>query len=246
MDPVALLDFSLLARTTVKASGSGSWMIFAGFAAFTGGAFYLAARANKKRQAAMAAVAEELRLQYHPGEGPLSLAELDPFHLAGQGRSRRISNVLAGAAGDVDVAIFDYTYTTGGSDNSSTTRTTVVRFRSAALNLPTFELRPENIFHKMGQALGGQDIDFPSHPVFSKKFLLKGEDEAGVQMLFDETLLTELEERKGISVEGRRQEMLFYKLAQTEKPEGISALLQEAHGVYARFADAAQRSGAAR
>jgi hypothetical protein len=60
----------------------------------------------------------------------------------------------------------------------------VISFQSSLLSLPEFELRSENMFHKIGKAFGCQDINFESHPEFSKRYLLRGADEEAVRTFF--------------------------------------------------------------
>lgn len=50
--------------------------------------------------------------------------------------------------------------------------------------LPQFTLGPENLFTRIGEVLGFQDIDFPDDPSFSSAYRLKGWDAAQVQSLF--------------------------------------------------------------
>ncbi len=74
------------------------------------------------------------------------------------------------------------------------------------MRLPNFTLRPENLFHKIGQVFGYQDIDFDSHPEFSKRYLLKGENESEVRSTFSADTLAFYESDQKLSTEdaGRR------------------------------------------
>jgi len=64
------------------------------------------------------------------------------------------------------------------------------------LRLPTFSLRPESFFHKIGAAIGMQDIDFEEHADFSDNFVLTGDDEQLVRQFFDNGLLNEFANAK--------------------------------------------------
>jgi hypothetical protein len=207
-------------------------------------AVWIAFWLEKRRAAAMRAAAEALGLRYHEGAQAISPKTIGHFFLGSQGHSRRVWNSMRGAAGDTEVTIFDYAYTVGTGKNQSTHSTTVVRFVGFGLGWPSFELRPEGIFSKIGAAFGGQDIDFESHPTFSSKFVLKAAIEAAVREFFDETLLSALEDKKkGFAAEVRGNEMLYYRPNKTCKPLELRALLEEAHGVYAQLADASRRRG---
>ncbi|HLL46957.1 MAG TPA: hypothetical protein VK399_09600, partial [Longimicrobiaceae bacterium] len=109
---------------------------------------------------------------------------LERFGLFGQGRSRSITNFMAGHKDDVRAAVFDYQFTVGSGKSQSTVRQTVVYLRSAALGLPGFSVRPENVFHRIGSVFGYQDVDFPDRPEFSRRCLLRGPDEAALRAAF--------------------------------------------------------------
>jgi hypothetical protein len=67
-----------------------------------------------------------------------------------QRHSRSISNVFSGMFNDIPVMVMDYKYTTGGGKSSHTWQQTVLTFESDKLLLPSFFLRPENLFDKIG------------------------------------------------------------------------------------------------
>ena len=79
-------------------------------------------RMGKKRTEQFALISAELKLNFFP-KGSTSLFErLKPFYLFSKGRSRKIKNLMEGEANKVELAIFDYQYTTGGGENSHTYR----------------------------------------------------------------------------------------------------------------------------
>ena len=89
-----------------------------------------------------------------------------------------------------EFALFDYEYVVEGSESNSSYKQSVIWFHSENLCLPNFALRPENLFHKIGGVLGYQDIDFESHPKFSKTFLLRGNDEPKIRDIFKNEVWT--------------------------------------------------------
>ena len=132
----------------------------------------LSKRSKEKRTMQLASIAHKLNLPFFP-EGDDSLLErLNHFHLLSQGHSDEIWNMLHGETNNVELAVFDYQYTTGSGEHSYIDNQSVIYFRSPKLNLPQFAVRPEGIFHNIGSVLGQKDIDFVSHPDFSKKYLL--------------------------------------------------------------------------
>lgn len=130
----------------------------------------------------------------------MALPEIELFN---RGRSKRVSNVITGEVEGSGVQVLDYRYTVGSGKNSSTYRQTVVAITTGGVGLPDFTLARESFFHKIGQAFGYQDIDFDRFPEFSKKFLLRGEDEAAIRTLFTRRLIEAYTGRLGCNVEVR-------------------------------------------
>lgn len=148
-------------------------------------------------------------------------------HLLSLGRSPTASNLLAGSIGDVEVLLFDYTYTTGSGKNSSRHRQTVAAFRVPGALLPAFELRPESVFHKIGAALGFKDIDLPAFPEFSKRVLLRGEDEQSIAALFDHETTSLVMGLPGGSVEGQGEWVLVYRAGRRVRPDDLLPFMEQ-------------------
>jgi hypothetical protein len=198
--------------------------------AVAGGAAYLGHRAELKRLAELAAVAEEMGFEFTPKGDPALVADYAGFELFGQGHSKSLTALMRGRANDLEVALFDYSFTTGSGKHRHTSRQTAVVFRFDG-RLPKFSLRPENVFHRLGTLFGYQDIDFDSHPAFSKRYLLRGEDEAAVRALFTDGVLTFFEENLGLMVEGAGGRLLVYRSQARVKPDEARTFLDEAFGV---------------
>ena len=202
---------------------------------------------EKQRTKEFKQVAEEMGFIFYPKGDDMQLrigvtARLSDFHLFSQGRSRKIRNMLHGVSEQLEVGIFGYRYTTGGGRSSHTVRQSVIYFRSPELNLPQFALRPENLFHKIGSALGYEDIDFESDRTgveFSKKYLLQGKDEQKVRELFTTEVLGFFEGQDGISTEGGGDQLIFYRPApygKRIKPEDVRPFMEEGLEVFRLFA----------
>ncbi len=190
---------------------------------------------EKKRTEKFRDAARDIGLPFFL-EGDDSLrSSLEHFHLFSQGRSRKIRNMLHGENSEVELAIFDYRYTTGGGKNSHTYRQSVIYFRSPVLSLPHFALRPEGLFHKIGGAFGYQDIDFDSHPDFSSAYLLRGDDEVKVREFFTSDLLTFFESHQKICVEGGGDQLVFYRQRRRVKPEEVNGFMDEGFRVFDVF-----------
>lgn len=202
---------------------------------------WLAFHLEKKRIEALHAVATELGMEFSVTQDHTLLNRLQVFSLFNKGRSRKMRNVMKAATELAQLTIFDYQYTTGSGKNSHTHRHTIVAMQSDSLDLPSFTLRPEGLFDKIGAAIGFQDIDFDHHPGFSKSFVLKGDNEHAIRRFFDEEMLKMFAERKGISVESAPGVFIFLRGGR-KKPAQIREFMAEGYAVYSAFAERLSRA----
>jgi len=166
----------------------------------------------------------------------------------------------------VEFWLFDYRYVTGSGKNAHAHRQTVVAFpnlgggvspgggnggfgpsrglkpAARGVHLPAFELCRENIFHKIGKVFGFRDIDFPEHPSFSKRYLLRGEDEPAVRAIFDAGLMNSFDHTREINVEAGGNCLIVYRASRRVKPADLLAFLDEAAGVRDAIVDRAGRA----
>ncbi|MDF1845158.1 MAG: hypothetical protein P1U77_27420 [Rubripirellula sp.] len=113
-----------------------------------------------------------------------------------EGRDQIIFNVLTGRVGGLDVTLFDCEYTTGSRGTNSTQNVqTVIRLQCDELELPKFTLTRQVLLHNLAMGFGLQDINFDSHPSFSKQYLLRGANENAVRELFTSRVLEFYEQR---------------------------------------------------
>jgi hypothetical protein len=94
-------------------------------------------------------------------------------------------------------------------------------FESDQLEFPQFALRPESVFHKLGQVFGYQDIDFATHEEFSKRYLLRGEDENAVRSTFNGETLSFYETDRTLSTEARGRQLIHYRAGKRVNPENV-------------------------
>ena len=210
-------------------------LVIAGVLSLVGLVIFIRIRLQKKRTEGFRQVAEQLGLPFFPKGDDSLLERLGSFHLFSRGHSKKIKNMLHGETGSLEVAIFDYWYTTGHGKHRHTHGQSVVYFSCTALSLPRFALRPEGLFHKIGSVLGYQDIDFESHPRFSKTYLLRGEDEAQVRELFNDELLTFFETEHKLCVEGGGDQLVFYRGSKRIKPDEVQQFMDEGVRVFTAF-----------
>ena len=168
-------------------------------------------RLEKKRTKQLAGIASDLKLSFNFQE---SIWESISFGLFDYGCAR---NMMHGEVGNAEVAIFDHLYVEASRSTASshasgrTYKQTAIYFKSTNLKLPRFTLSPEDLWDKIGSAFGNQDIDFPTHPDFSKRFLLRGEDETKIRALFTDKLLNFFNSQQNITVEGGGNQLILYR-----------------------------------
>jgi len=183
---------------------------------------------RKQRSADLCSVADALGFNYAGNDS--SRAPHVNTALFRRGGSRRFRNVMNGTQGNYQVSIFDYSYTVGAGESSSTytqTVTAIVQDRP----LPRFELRPEGFLGRIAEAFVRRDINFETHPEFSKRYVLRGEDETAIRAMFTPALLSFFEmlpAEKKWHIEASDSTLLAYQVKVTVPPQEIRAFLDEA------------------
>jgi hypothetical protein len=163
---------------------------------------------------------------------------LDRFALFSQGHGKQIKNFMYGEATGIKAAAFDYVYVTGSGKNRQTHSQTVVYLEPTYLTLPYFSLRPENFLLKIFAALGYQDIDFGQRPVFSKQYILRGQDEPAIRRVFTDQLLAFYETYGETSTDGGGNQLFLYRGGYRFQPpeiQGYVGLGLKLAGLFPRY-----------
>ena len=189
---------------------------------------------EKKRTESLRKLADELNFEFFPKGKPQLTAALAQFQLFNIGRARQMWNLLSGYAGGLELNIFDYRYTTGSGKSQRTWKKTVFAARCRDMDLPQFNMRPETVWNKIGAWLGFKDIDFDSHPIFSRLYYLKGADEGAIRALFSPEILEYFEGHHGLNVEAMGDVVLYYTM-ERRKPEGIRAFMTDGFAILKLF-----------
>ena len=182
--------------------------------------------AGRKRTAELAELAARLGFNFDPAGIPFP--NFPMFKLLEQGSSRAIRNCLSRSDGGKRICIFDFSYVTGSRKHRRSHSQSVVTFSIGHTSLPPFLLRPENLLDKVGDFLGFQDLDFESHPRFSKIYRLQSSSDERVRALFQPGVLQYFENNPGLYLEARGPELLFCRADRLLQPEDVAGLLQEA------------------
>jgi hypothetical protein len=186
------LDF----RTTEhQAMTDPSVFLTLAFAAVAILAIWLGTYMKKKyeeRKASLAAWAEARGFSFHPhgvevyargiwsgfNRSESFLGRFQDFSPFGQGDRWRVPIMMTGKTGDRQWTIFDYEYQTesGGKNRSRTTHRYTVCEVQCGCTFPHIDIRPENVFDKIGGALGFKDLSFELDE-FNRCYYVKTNDE---------------------------------------------------------------------
>lgn len=219
-------------------------LIFILFLALAAGILALALYHEKKRREALERVAAQLGMRFSaqlPEEIRSRLLQAG-FGLFERTHGRRFYNSMSKRLIDgTEIALFDYQYTRGRGKSSSTYRQSVFYTRRGSgkssrtyrqsvfyayhedLHLPRFRLHPENaLFHGIAKAFGMQDINFESHPKFSRSYLLRGENEAQVRLRFHPGVLSFWEQHPNYCAEGAGAHLILWQDDRQVSPEEIA------------------------
>ena len=157
------------------------------------------------------------------------------FRFFTHGYNPRFQDFLQRTTGDRSVCVFQFSYITGSGKSRTSHIQSVVLIVSSKMNLPSFLLEPENILLKIGEIIGGGDIDFTESPAFSSKYLLKGSDLERITMLFSPEVRAFFEQNPGWSVEGMGDSLIAYRQGRLWPVREITQLLHYGERIAGMF-----------
>jgi len=152
-----------------------------------------------------------------------------------KGHSRRARRMLKGRLSGRDVALFDYCYVTGGGKSAHRHTQTILLLADGARGLPDFSLSPENFLHRIAEAFGFQDIDFPDFPDFSKHYLLRGADEAAIRRVFNAETLSLLGGTAGWHIQAGGGRLAIFREGRYTETSEIPGFASEAMRIAGGF-----------
>jgi hypothetical protein len=197
---------------------------------------------GRKRAKEMREVGASLNLREASKSDKKALEDhIDQSRLFSNGSSWP-KTVLVGDINGVGLTLADYNFSPPGT-NKKTKETTLLRIQKNSLNLPPFTLMPSGwLIDSLSSMVGYRDINFDSHPQFSKQYLLRAfdEDDLGnefsryeepstsafeesntepiVRDLFTNELLDLLETNSGVSLEGRGDQFILRRFTSQRVP----------------------------
>lgn len=191
------------------------------------------------REVDMRDCANRLDWKYIPKDDSGMLKWLLDFKLFRVGHSKEISPLITSKVNDLEFAsAFDYKYVVSSNNSSVTYRQTVFFRYSKSIALPHFQLVPEKWYHRVGTALGMQDIDFVQYPEFSKNYLLRGMDEPYIRYHFEHPEMIRFFNNNALfSLEGVNYLMIAYMNNIVLSRNEIYSLVQLGNTMHDFFAD---------
>jgi hypothetical protein len=233
----------LYARTSRYRSSSSSssgafvWTVILGLVLFFGAIVVLMFYLDRKRSDKIQAVATRLGFTFRRKATDADNALIVGCHIANSGHGHITSNILEAAQSDeLKMTLFDHVYTIGYGKSSQQYNQTITRMQSPVLDLPSFVLFPETFFSKIGKLFGGADINFPEAPEFSKKYILRGPDEAAIRSLFSPALIQFLEQQqRALSIDTGGDTLFVHRTSKRAKPEEIEAYVAGGKQILAKF-----------
>lgn len=227
-----------------------------------GALIYWAYRAEKQRTEAVQTLAKRLKFTYQGSKDNYSRTrkrrslfdtgresnqyvvsmlspEAQQFELFKIGTEATIKHLIQGEMRGLQVSVADYTYTTGTSDNKKSRSQTIVILETQQQRFPKFLVTPENFLHRIGNQFGLQDIDFATHPHFSRCYHVRSEDEQSLRRLFTDKVLRFIErEEDKVTLEGNQSALLYYTEKEILEPREWMALVQRAHRLFQQLQSA--------
>jgi hypothetical protein len=135
---------------------------------------YVSHQMAEARRRELAAYAGEQGWSFSPQRDRDMDNRYPEFGCLKHGHSRYAHNVMKGEKDGLPVTGFDYHYVTGHGKNRQTHRFSALIVRSP-LPLRSLFIRHENLFDKLTEFVGLDDIDFESAE-FSREFYVKAQD----------------------------------------------------------------------
>ena len=127
-----------------------------------------------KRKKELAAWATDAGLTFSPGSDRAFGNRYPEFGCLRRGHTRSAYNIASGSWNGRPLEAFDYRYVTGHGKNRSTHTFSAIILGSG-LSLKPLQIRSENVFDKLTEFFGVDDIDFESDQ-FSREFHVKSPD----------------------------------------------------------------------
>lgn len=189
--------------------------------------------AAKKQREELRNLAMQLWLNFTASD-PFGIFMAYSFDCLNRGHSRHAENFIHGRLGNYDIKAFDYSYTTGNDKNKTTHYCSAV-IMDTDVPLKPLAIRPENMFDRLAEMVGFDDIDFESEE-FSRKFHVKSPDKKFAYDVIHPRMMEFLLKKSKWNIEILGRSVIIYNYKRFSVPEYKSAI-DFANGFLGQFPD---------
>lgn len=184
---------------------------------------------ESKRNAALKKTAYKHGFQFIGEPQENMQKSLSTFNLFNLGYHKNIFNLMYRNYNGKKWYLFDYRFSVNAGNQEHKSFHSVAFTKENSVALPSFSIEPKDFIKKIATTLDSKDINFISNPHFSKKYVLKGEDETLIRQIFTAKVLHffELKENK-LKIEANGTSFICYLYDQRIKPGEVMHFLGEA------------------
>lgn len=177
--------------------------------------YFLGKKQGKKFNKEINELAQKINFEYKQKNDPEILKLVQSFTHDYLKKSLMVNKILKGEISGVNIIVSECSYRIGKGKNEFP----VFIFMHESLALPKLIIESESYLDKI---IAKMDIDFSSHPEFSKKFKLHGEDEYKIKKILNEEFLSIYEELKFTQcMETTDGKVIFFDFTESYKPKKI-------------------------
>lgn len=195
------------------------------------------------RQDRLFALAEKMEWRF---ETPIvwDTPELNRFRYFKQHPIEYCSNVIYGNFEDLNITweISDMTFREGGFIEVKELHTTE-HLVKLPVEIPSFILDKEFLFDRFFDLIEQDDIDFESHPEFSRRFVLKSPENDKVKLLFNQEVLDYFESREVYHIECIGRQILIFQNRRLASVEEIKDMIIYTQGLCTVIMDSYYKNG---
>ena len=159
-----------------------------------------------KRQLTLSEIAKDFNLQYE-AEKLNDTHFLDSYRFFRTKKIERVYNRLF--TGESTFKIFDVNYSEGEFIAKEEVKSTMLHIKLDE-KIPTFTLDREGFLEKVSLLAGFKDIPIDNHSDFTKRFYLKGQNEASIKEFFTDELVIFFESNPYYHIESNGEALLIY------------------------------------
>mgnify|MGYP001765424946 CR=1 FL=1 len=227
---VALLIYIFLVNSRNLNPETITWGLIIFVVVIAGLSMAYTAWSNKKRRESIEGLAAEMGFNFQADDKIFTqqLESMGRFELFSKGRSRKAMNILRSKRKDYEVTLFDYRYTTGSGRSSQTHYQTIALFSLESSEFPQYILRPRSLLDKVVAKFGMKEIDFSQRPEFSKKYIVRGNDETAIKRVINDAVQTHFKQQNKLTSEANGNQFLIYRTDYRVKPEELRTFLENA------------------